>query len=242
MDFTARSARNVWSILSNSPVNNSYGYLKANMITKTIEIILCQMLFTFGCVALTLIPAINKIIVDNCMANLAIGFIGAIMMSLYMSYAPKKTEMQLAIFTIFETMVIYSISAMYGYNTVVLAVLATLGLSAALSIYAISANTDHVGLYSILYSSLTCSIIISFANLFFNIPLIDLIELYTGTLIFFGYIIVDVQYYFSDKYDYYNFPSDIHISAAFNIYLDFVNIFIRMLEIIRRYRTDKKKL
>jgi FtsH-binding integral membrane protein len=218
----------------------AYKYKKSRMIEKTVRLLFFQFLFTFGCVLFTLIPIVHAIIIRNIALLLTIGSIGSFLYILYISSATEKTEQQVAVFTMFETMVICAASSMYGYDVVIMATLITIGITCALGIYALTATTDHTGWYGILYSSLTCLLAFGIMNLFFGIEFIRLIELYLGTLVFFGYIIFDVQYYLSDKM-FNDIRADLHISAAINIYLDVINIFIRMLEIVSRNQTKDKK-
>ena len=151
----------------------------------------------------------------------------------------KKTELQLAIFTLFETMLICVIATIYERESVLMAMLAMIGIVCGLGTYALTTRTNHTGLMGPLLSGLTCLLMMGLFNIFLGSMIVRLYELVFGTLIFFGYIVFDVQYYLSShsKLNLYN-RDDLHIEAALNIYLDGVNIFIRLLEL---FGSKKKK-
>jgi FtsH-binding integral membrane protein len=59
--------------------------------------------------------------------------------------------------------------------------------------------------------------------------------------VFFGYIIFDVQHFLSEKTKIStNTKEDLHIEAAINIYLDVINIFLRVMEIIARLKGESR--
>jgi len=55
-------------------------------------------------------------------------------------------------------------------------------------------------------------------------------------VIFSFYIVYDVQLIIGGKHHTYRFGIDEHIFAALNIYLDVINLFIRILQIFGRER------
>lgn len=214
---------------------------KAIHITRTVQTLFFQFLFTFGCVTLcTFNTAAYLFVMSNLMPLIMVGGLGGLVMVIYMSCAARKTETQLAIFTVCETMVVCAGSALYGEDVVMMAMLATVGITAALGVYALTTENDHSGLIGPLTSGLTCLLIMGLCNIFFRIPFVHTIELYGGTLIFFGYIVYDVQHFLSEKSKLSaSVQEQLHIDAALNIYLDVINVFIRMLEIISRMKGEE---
>lgn len=156
-------------------------------------------------------------------------------MALYITLSARKTETQFAIFTVLETMVVCAASAMYGTDVVVMAMLSTFGICAGLGVYAMTTSNNHLSLFPILSSGLTCLVFMVIVNIFIGAEILHTVELYMGTVIFLGYIIFDVQYFLRYRakevaYD----QSDLHIMAAIIIYMDVINIFVRLLEIYAR--------
>ena len=98
----------------------------------------------------------------------------------------------------------------------------------SLTVYAFITKNDFTGLGSFLSTALTLLIVASFMQIFFPIPLYNLIVTYFSLLLFSVYLIYDVQLVVGDKEK--KFSEDDYILAALNIYLDIVNIFIQLLK------------
>jgi len=217
---------------------------RAIHIFKTVQLLLLQFLFTFS---LTIIVAFNQsaylFTVRNALELISIGGLGGLFTVIYISTAEKKTETQLAIFTVFETMLVCAASSMYGTETVMMAMLAMIGIMCGLGMYAFTTSTNHTGLMSLLFSGLSGLLMMSIINIFLGSQIVRMFELYCGTLLFFGYIVFDVQYYLTEHSPaLMNHRDDFHVEAALNIYLDGINIFIRLLEIIGSNDKSNKKI
>ena len=225
-------------------MNNIRGFDRAEFITKTFTCVFLQFLFTFSCIALCVFnQTLYMFVLRNVMRFILIGIIGTLATIYYMIYAQKKTGIQLAIFTIFETLSVCAVSVLYGPNTILMAMLVTIGLTAGLGVYALTTNNDHIIWFDLFSSGLSCLLVIGLMNLFINSPILHMIELYTGTIIFLGYIILDIQLFLNKSTNSYVMNhisqygiNDLHIIASLNIYLDVINLFIRMLEIISKMK------
>jgi FtsH-binding integral membrane protein len=201
-------------------------------VVKTVQLLLFQFLFTFGISTIVAFSQLAYIFTHLYYVELvSIGGLGGLITIIYICMSSKKTEQQLIIFTIFETMVICAASSMYGQNVVLMSILSMIGIMCGLGTYALTTSTNHTGLQSILFSSLSCLLMMSFVNIFLGSQIVRIFELYVGTLIFFAYIVFDVQYYLSEHYMTRHNRDDLHVEAALNIYLDGLNIFVRFLEI-----------
>ncbi|VBB18823.1 hypothetical protein YASMINEVIRUS_1355 [Yasminevirus sp. GU-2018] len=214
----------------------------ASHVYKTVQTLLFQFMFTFGCVcAVTFSQTVYNIVVQNLGSLLLMGIGGSLMTVFYMVSSAKKTETQLAVFTVFETMTICGITAFYGEEVVTLAVLATVGIVCGLGVYAFTTQVDHTGWFAPLTSALSCLLFMGLFNIFFGFKLFHTIELYLGTVIFFGYIVVDVQMFLTERSAKVAYVQpDLHIEASLNIYLDAINIFVRLLEIISTLKGEEK--
>lgn len=218
--------------------------VRAVHVFKTVQLLLLQFLFTFG---LTTIIAFNQsaylYTVKHALELVSIGGLGGVLTVIYIGTATKKTEVQLAIFTVFETMLVCAASSMYGLETVMMAMLAMIGIMCGLGTYALTTSTDHTGLSSLFFSGLSGLLMMSIVNIFLGSQIVRMFELYCGTLLFFGYIVFDVQYYLSEHSPaLMSHSDDFHIEAALNIYLDGINIFVRLLEIIGSNNKSDKKI
>jgi FtsH-binding integral membrane protein len=211
-------------------------------VTKTMQILFLQFLFTFGCMGLsTFNPTVHAFVLSNMIPMIVIGGLGGLTMIMYMMSVSKKTGYHLALFTVYETMVVCGGSSMYGKDVVMMAMLSSLGVSVGLGVYALSSANYHHGFVGLLGSGLTCIFTMGFINFLFNIPFLHTLELYIGTLIFFGYIVFDVQCFLGERSKFSaTIQEDLHIDAALNIYLDVINIFVRMSEIISKLKNDDR--
>jgi len=224
--------------------DNEFRMMKAEYFTKTIMTLFFQFLFTFSSVVFV---TFNNTVYNFMMANysilLMVGFLGGLTMIIYIAFSNPKTEVQLAIFTVFETMVVCSGTLMYSEEVIMMAMLATIGITCLLGVYALSTSRNYTGMAEMLYTALTCLVVMSICNVFIRFEFIHMLGLYFGTLVFFGYVVYDVQYYLSEKLmNPSKIKPDLHIDAAINIYLDVINIFIRMLEIIQQIKGNNDKV
>jgi FtsH-binding integral membrane protein len=173
-----------------------------------------------------------------------IGMIGTLSTILYMFYfASKKTGIQLAIFTVFETLSLCAISVLYGYDITLISMLVTIGLTAGLGVYALTTKINYNKWFGLFSSGLTCVLMIGLINMFIGSPMLYAAKLYLGTVVFLGYIVLDIQYFLNSDANSYIMNhigkygvKDLHIIAALNIYLDVINLFIRLLEITKNMK------
>jgi FtsH-binding integral membrane protein len=148
-------------------------FVRALHVTKTVQALFCQFLFTFSCVLfVTFNRAAYMFVFDKILQFIICGGFGGLMTIIYMCAAERKTEAQLAVFTLFETMVVCAGSVLYGEDVVVMAILVTVGVTSALGIYALTSNTDYSSWVGPLSSALMCLLIMSYINLFFGIPIL----------------------------------------------------------------------
>lgn len=206
----------------------------ANHISKTVMTVALQFLFTFTCVLLTtFVPAIYMMFICN-FVNIAVTSIICSFASLfYMFLAKRKTDIQLAIFTFFVTLTVCINTLPFGQTSVMLSLLITFGISACLSIYALTTKRDYTGMGPILLSALIALCLVGLMNIFIQLPIFHLLSTYAGIMVFFGYVIYDTQTYLTEKCINQALErDDLYIDAAINIYLNVISIFEKILRII----------
>ena len=216
-------------------------------ILKTITLIFYQIFFTFGCVTIVTYSSVIMTLIQTHLTWLMlISLFGSFSIIIYMVFfANYQTQEQLAVFTLFETILVCCITTFYGQDIVTLAMLCTFGIASGLGVYAFTTKNDHTGLYDVLHAGLCCLILMSLLNFFVREHhnsgnTLHMIEMYIGTIFFFGYIIFDVQYFFQDRKKIARYhQNNLHVVAAMNIYLDVVNIFLRLLDIVNK--KDRKR-
>ncbi len=110
---------------------------------------------------------------------------------------------------------------------------ATAGLTIALSVYAWTTKRDFSGLAPYLFVALIGLLIVSLLNVFFHSAFIQYIIMYAGVLIFSFYLIFDVQR--ARKYQ--NTVGNA-IALTIGIYLDILNLFLFLLQIIMSFQSN----
>jgi FtsH-binding integral membrane protein len=234
------------SLSSIKPVLNLFkqqNTMYTEHIVRTIQTLFCQLVFTFMCISMVGISKTFRMFVINHVKEMiTVGILGTFTTLIWIRVSNYKSRAQLALFTIFETMIICVICTLYNHNVILTAMLGTFGIISSLIVYAITTRNNHTMYSGFLCSSLVSLLITSIFNIFLKSSILEMLILYIGTLIFFGYIVCDVQYFFSKKaYDYVQTEGDaenVHIEAALSIYLDIINIFIRILKCASKIRND----
>lgn len=118
-----------------------------------------------------------------------------------------------------------------GANLVMAAFGITMVLFAALTIYAYTSKKDFLSLGPILFSALLALILVSLLNMFLKIALLKCMITYIGIIIFSGYILYDISVIKSKDFAEEDVPL-----AVLNLYFDFINLFLRILEVIDSFR------
>jgi FtsH-binding integral membrane protein len=215
-----------------------------NHIFKTVSTLAWQFFFTFGCILLTtFVPIIHDFVLAHLIHVLCIGIAGSLLMVLIISLSENKTGAQLAAFTVFETMSICASSLFYGETTIVLGLLSTVGLTSGLACYSLTTRNDFTRMGPALNSAVASLLTMCIMNLFLRMPVLHLVGLYFAVMVFSAYILYDVQKYLTEKCKNEAFINeDLWIEASLNIYLDVINILIRMWEFISLITGNEKNL
>lgn len=223
-------------------MNQEVSPIYAAHLVKTLQILFFQFLFTFGSLCLVAFnETVRKFVMSELLNLILIGGFGGLFTIVYMNWmADKKTITQLVIFTIFESIIVCTVPCMYDLEIILTAMVGMIGIVCGLGMYAMTTSNDHTGLGGILFSALSCLLIMSLTNILLGSQIVRIFELYAGILVFFGYVVYDVQYFLSEKcVKMVCTRDDLHIDAAINIYLDGMSIFLRLLEIIRHNSKSK---
>lgn len=132
----------------------------------------------------------------------------------------------------------------YTTGSVVFAFIATVIMFGCMAIIGHNSKVDLTSFGTIAMTGLVSIIITSILNaLIFKSAMINYIISVVGVLIFLGLVAYDMQklrqIYERASFD-YEFEEKMMIYGAFTLYLDFINLFIRILEIFGRGRSNKK--
>ena len=159
-----------------------------------------------------------------------ISLFGAIGFMLLTFWKRKSYPTNLLFLTGFTVLEAYSISVIvsfYNAKIVVEALIFTLGIFVALSLFACQTKYDFTSWMPYLFGALWVLVLFSFMSMFF--PYSSKVELGYGVvaaLIFSGYILVDTQLVMR------HYHVEEEIAAAISLYLDVINLFLAILRIL----------
>lgn len=133
----------------------------------------------------------------------------------------------LSAFTVLEAYSISVVTSFYESRVVVQALVLTLGIFVALTLFACQTKYDFTNWMPYLFGALWFMILFGFVAMFipFNSTL-ETIYGALGALIFSGYILVDTQLVMR------HYHVEEEIAAAISLYLDVLNLFLSILRIL----------
>jgi len=133
----------------------------------------------------------------------------------------------LLVFTLFESYIVGIICCMYKTESVIIAAALTTGVTASLSVYALTAKTDFSNWGASLYAGLWCIILGSLLQIFFPYSsMLNGLLSVAGAILFSFFIIYD-----TDQIANRMSPDD-YVVGAIELYLDIINLFIYILRLI----------
>ncbi len=141
-----------------------------------------------------------------------------------------------ALYSVINGVTIAPLLYIYTEESVVSTFFITAGTFGAMALYGYITKTNLTGIGKILFMALIGLIIASIVNIFLNSSEFEIILNYAGVLIFVGLTAYDTQKikgYIQDSIekDSVSIPK-IAVMGALTLYLDFINLFIRLLSIL----------
>jgi FtsH-binding integral membrane protein len=145
----------------------------------------------------------------------------------------EAAKVAFIIYSILEGLTLSVIFVVYEMNTIYMAFMAATVLFAVLSFIGMTTKKDLSKMGNILFAGLISIIIMSIVNLFLGNTMLDLILCVVGIVIFIGLIAYDtnkIKRYSNSGMD----QDKVAIYGALQLYLDFINLFLRLLRIFDR--------
>ncbi|KAJ9295045.1 hypothetical protein DTO271G3_6215 [Paecilomyces variotii] len=155
------------------------------------------------------------------------GAIGFMLLTYWKRKSYPTNLLFLSVFTGLEAYAISVVTSFYNARVVVEALLITLGIFVALTVFACQTKYDFTSWIPYLFGALWILIIFGFMAAFF--PMNSKVELAYGAvaaIIFSGYILVDTQLVMR------HYHVEEEIAAAISLYLDVLNLFLSILRIL----------
>ncbi|MBR3255340.1 MAG: Bax inhibitor-1/YccA family protein [Clostridia bacterium] len=125
---------------------------------------------------------------------------------------------------------------LYDLDSIIIAFVSTAAIFGVLSIIGYTTKKDLSNWRSILGTLLIVGIIATFVNVFLKNTMLDIGLTWGLLILFFGITIYDINKLKQLSEDDSLLPEKLHIYGAFQLYLDFINIFIRILRIMGNKR------
>lgn len=227
--------------------NSNYNYEGAvsfrTYLTRTFAIMAGGLALS-GIVAYLCLTQFFMFILNNPMV-LTIAIVAELGIAIYFSARLMKMSREMAwtcyiLYAILTGFTLSSVLLYYAYASVITAFISTAVLFICMAVIGHNTRFDLSKLSTYLFGGLIAIIISSLINsLLFRSIAVDYFVSVIGVIIFLVIIAFDVQklqrYYDQASYD-VELGEKIMIMGAFQLYLDFINIFIRVLQIFGRRR------
>lgn len=204
--------------------------IRMQFVRKVYSILTVQILLTVGLSAVSFWSASYKTWIQSNQWMLWTSLFGSIAFMLLTFWKRKSYPTNLVflgVFTALEAYTISVITSFYESKLVLEALIFTLAIFAALTLFACQSKYDFTSWMPYLFGGLWMLIIFGFMSAFF--PYSSKIELGYGivaALIFSGYILVDTQLVMR------HYHVEEEIAAAISLYLDIINLFLAILRIL----------
>ena len=145
----------------------------------------------------------------------------------------------LSVFTMGQGFNLATYCVMMDAEIILVAAGMTAAITLMLSVFACQTKIDFTGAGPYLYVALNCLILFSFVIWFGWAPGgARNIYLLLGVLIFSMYLVYDTQLSVGGEHKSYQFDMDDYVLAALVIYLDIINLFILLLQLLNGGRRD----
>jgi hypothetical protein len=217
------------------------GQVKSGFLRKVYSLLSIQLLVTFIISLACMTPNARAVIVPfiqlHSTAFNILTFVPLILVILGLQTVKDKYPINYVLLSVFTLLmsvdvgVICAVVAEAGYaRDCGVALLLTMTIFCSLTVFTFWSKTDFSYLQGWLFSSLMALIVLGFVQIFFPFSnTMALIYDVVGVLVFSGYVVYDTS-----KLDSGVWGPDDYITATIEIYLDIINLFLYILDILMR--------
>ncbi|XP_030382045.1 protein lifeguard 2 [Scaptodrosophila lebanonensis] len=213
--------------------------IRKGFIRKVYLIVMTQLIFTCGIIALFVYHKPTKLFVQQNPVVLVVAIVINIIVMLSMACCETARRtfpvnfVCLGFFTVTMSLLLGAISSQMDADVVLLAVGITALLVAALSVYAIQTKYDFTTWGGVLVCCLMCLIIFGMMAIFWLDTFLYTVHSCVGALLASFLLIYDTQLIMGGNHR-YQFSPEEYIFAALTLYVDVVRIFLYVLRLLRR--------
>ncbi|KAI8092940.1 inhibitor of apoptosis-promoting Bax1-domain-containing protein [Halteromyces radiatus] len=162
-----------------------------------------------------------------------IGSLGVLFLLMWKARSTPLNYYLLALFTMLEGHLVGTVVTFYDKEIVLQALIITLGVFVGLTLFTLQSKWDFSGMAPFLFAGLSILLLAGIVQIF--IPFSETFQLALavgGVILFSCYIIFDTYLIFN-QYS----PED-YIMASVSLYMDFINLFLRVLQILNAMQRD----
>ncbi|XP_068405625.1 protein lifeguard 2-like [Eschrichtius robustus] len=138
----------------------------------------------------------------------------------------------LGLFTILQGLLLGTVSVFYNAEEVLWATAATALVTISLTLFALQTKCDFTLLNGMLFVLLFVLIIYGILLIFIRSYWLHLLYAGLGTVIFSLYLVMDVQLMVGGHHHHSDLHPEEYVFAALNIYMDIINLFLFILQLI----------
>ena len=222
--------------LHQTAAGNIYKKSRIGFIRKVYLILAFQLGITCISIAVTILNNDLRKLIQQGLVLWILSFVGSLVTLLILICVPGMSTkvpsnyILLFAFTIFESYLISFLTSFYTVSTVFTAAVLTAAIVLGLTAYAFYTDTDFTFMGGFLFMGIFVLMGLSFIQFFVNVKWLNMLICVFGVLLFGAYLIYDTQLLIGTKG--LKYEIDEYILAALNIYLDIINIFVYLLEIL----------
>jgi FtsH-binding integral membrane protein len=214
--------------------------IRQSFIRKVYTTLWLQLAFTASCIGFTKGEhAVSEFLVSpgGIMMYYVSAILGFVLLCAFLCCTETMKQKPndkifLTLFTASLTYTLCFVSVFYKTQVVLLGGLSTLGMFSGLSLYAVQTKVDYTDCGNTLCILLLALILLGFMVPFVHAPVVQICYSVGGATLFSFYIVYDTQLIMGDSNRKIKFKEDDYVLAAVSLYLDLVNLFLYMLDIL----------
>lgn len=214
---------------------------RKSFITRVFGLVMIQLTsnLVFSLFAVLIKPiglAITSNIGTGILYTIVFGYLSLILCTLCNEDLLRKYPTNIYTYTISTVCTSYMIATVCVLTNpmiVVQALSGTVIISSTLTVFAIQTKYDYSPWTAGL---LCCTILVIFGSIMtsaLDIEILDMIFVIGGLIIFMLWVIIDVQMIVGNSHIRYKFDKDDYVLAAMCLYLDVINIFIKLIQLFQ---------
>ncbi|XP_054420165.1 protein lifeguard 1-like [Pteronotus mesoamericanus] len=138
----------------------------------------------------------------------------------------------LGLFTVLQGLLLGAISVFYDAEEVLWAIAATALVTLSLTLFALQTKLDFTLLNGVLFAAVIILLIYGVLLIFVRSYWLHLLYAGLGTVLFSFYLVMDVQLMVGGRHHHFDLNPEEYVFATLNIYLDIINLFLFILQLI----------